>query len=111
MTTEALHQLLDVVPANVLNKVLAERGYEPAQQKDQKEAFMLALAEFEANNKFMTVEECADYLGIKSNQTVISLIRKNEIKAIQTGTVYRIPKIQFLDCFLSEKIKSKYINK
>lgn len=106
MTTEALNQLLDVVPARVLEKVLLERGFEPAQPKDQKQAFMLAFAEFEAYNKTMTVEECAEFLGIKQNATVISLIKKGEIKATQVGTIYRIPKIQFLDCFLGEKLKN-----
>ena len=58
------------------------------------EANLKALTIFEANNKCMTVDECAKYLN-KHRNTIIKAINRGDIKASQIGTSYSIPKIQF----------------
>ena len=58
------------------------------------EANLKALTIFEANNKCMTVDECAFFLK-KHRNTIMKAIHRGDIKASQIGTSYSIPKIQF----------------
>lgn len=57
---------------------------------------MIALALFDANNKCMTVNECASFLGVHP-KTVKNRIQSEKIQANLIGTIWRIPKIQFID--------------
>ena len=76
-------------------------------------AQLKALTIFDANNKMMSVSECAKYLGVHFN-TVKNRIEKGTIKAIFQDGQYHIPKLQFIkklvDLFL-ESTKDKIINK
>lgn len=60
-----------------------------------------AHAIYDANNKSMTAKECAEFLGVHIN-TVKNKINSGEIEANLIGTVWRIPKIQFLDKILKD---------
>lgn len=54
---------------------------------------------YEANKRCMTVTECAEFLSVHHN-TVKNRIHAGEIKANLIGTVWCIPKIQFLDMII-----------
>lgn len=55
-----------------------------------------ALRLFDANNKCMSVNECADFLGVHRN-TVTSRIEEGKIKATYICGRWSIPKLQFLE--------------
>lgn len=60
-----------------------------------------ALTIFDANNRMLSVNECADYLGVHA-KTVINRINKGVIKAKFQEGKYHIPKLQFLDNLVKE---------
>ncbi|MBW2961303.1 helix-turn-helix domain-containing protein [Mesonia aestuariivivens] len=75
-------------------------------EKQRIEESIKAHAIYDANNKSMTAKECAEYLGVHIN-TVKNKINSGEIKANLIGTVWSIPKIQFLKKIIEDKWKYK----
>ena len=55
-----------------------------------------ALTIFNANDTTMTVDECAEFLGVHPN-TVKNRIQKETIIATFQDSKYHIPKLQFLE--------------
>ena len=60
-----------------------------------------ALTIFEAQDKMLSVEDCATYLKVHPN-TVKNRIEKKVIIALFHGGKYHIPKIQFLKDFIKD---------
>jgi len=59
------------------------------------ETIIKAMTIYDANNGFMTPEDCAKFLEIHIN-TMYKLLNDNKIIYEQIGSQKRIPKLQFL---------------
>jgi len=68
------------------------------------QAFIKAMTIFEANNKMMSVTECADFLKCHKN-TVVNRIERGIILATEGDGRYDIPMIQFLNPVVDKFIK------
>lgn len=69
--------------------------------QEQLKITMEALRLHDANNKMMSVNETANYLGVHRD-TVIRAIENGDIKGQLIGRVWRIPKLQFLEKIIEE---------
>jgi len=65
------------------------------------EAQLIALTVFDANNKCLTVSECAKFLNVHS-RTITNRIYSGKIKAEFIGRIWRIPKMQFVKKIVNE---------
>lgn len=68
-----------------------------------------ALTIFDANNKMMSVSECANYLGVHSN-TVKNRIHNETINAIFQEGKYHIPRLQFVKRLISDFLNNSNEN-
>lgn len=66
-------------------------------------ANLIAQTIHDANDRCLTVKECAEYLGVHKN-TVHNQLQKGRIKGTLIGSVWSIPKLQFLDEILKQHI-------
>ena len=57
---------------------------------------LIAMTIFDANNKMMSVNECAEFLDI-NRRTVVNRIESGQIIAHNETGHYAIPKMQFVD--------------
>lgn len=57
----------------------------------------------------LTIDEVASNLKVSRN-TIVTLIKKGEIKAIMVGNQYRIPKDQFQDFISASEVKPDSVN-
>lgn len=65
------------------------------------QAHLKALTIFDANNKCLTVDECATFLQVHP-KTITNRIGKGNIKAEFIGRIWRIPKMQFVKEILKQ---------
>nr|WP_320118921.1 helix-turn-helix domain-containing protein [uncultured Marinifilum sp.] len=65
------------------------------------EAQLKALTIFDANNKCLTVDECAKFLQVHP-KTITNRINSKKINAHFVGRIWRIPKMQFIQEIIEE---------
>lgn len=66
-------------------------------------ANLIAQTIHDANDTCLTVKECAEYLGVHK-KTVHNQLKKGSIKETLIGSVWSIPKLQFLGEILKRHI-------
>ncbi|CAA0186627.1 helix-turn-helix domain-containing protein [Tenacibaculum maritimum] len=70
------------------------------------ESNIKAMTIFNANDKMMSVSECAEFMGIHQN-TVKNRIEKEDILATFQGGKYHIPKLQFVKLLVEKFLKNE----
>lgn len=100
MTAEAIKSIIDQMPYNEVRKLYNMLEVKPTSVNVVEEAVNLSRSILN-HDKYLTLQECAEYLGLHKN-TIVNRIKKGEINAIFSGGAYSIPKMQFIEQILKE---------